>query len=1071
MEVDALVTTRLTCPACGLENEADARFCRSCGTTIVPLSAVDAEVRKVVTVLFSDVVESTRMGHKLDPESLRRLMTRYFDEMRSVLEYHGGVVEKFIGDAVMAVFGVPRAHEDDAMRAVRAAVDMRAALAALNDEFERTWRVTVNARTGVNTGEVIAGDPSRGQSFVLGDAVNVAARLEQAALPGEIFIGEVTYRLVREAVQADAVEPLTVKGKPEPLSAWRLRSVQPGTSRWARRLDSPLVGREGELSELERSFERVATRQAPELVLVMGGAGVGKSRLSQEFLTRIAGRATVVSGGCLPYGEGLTFWPIAAVIREAAGIDDTDSPEEARGKIEALVLRGGEDAVVGDRLAALLGLAPATPGIRETFWAVRKLLEQLSSRRPLVVVFDDIHWGEPTFLDLVEYLADWLSSVPTLLLCLTRPELLETRPEWATGRPNASVIRLEPLTDKQTHTLIENLTGRVGLAGTAAERIAEVAEGNPLFVEETLRMLADEGLLKRNGQWTVGGDLSAMTIPPTIHALITARLDRLEPAERAVIGRASVVGRVFWSSAVTALCPSELRPSVMTHLQSLTYKELIRPDSSERQEDAFRFAHILVRDAAYQTIPKSVRADLHERLVDWLEVEIRDRAGEYEEILGYHLEQAYRALLELGPMTEEIESLGRRGAGALAAAGRRALARGDMPAAVRLLSRATELLPEKDPKRLELLPQLAFSLMEIGDFERLQEVAAETEELASESGDVGFKAHSLVLRLSIQVLTNPEGWAEVAEREAPRAIATFEAVGDERGMAKAWSLLALVHLMSAQFGPGEEAWAEAAAHARKAGDRRDELESLAWVPLFVWAGPTPSADGLRRCREILERVQGDRKAMSSALIAQAAFESGLGRFEDARLLIAQAKALLQEVALAVWLAGPFAQFAGWVELLAGDPAAAERELRPGFERLEEIGELAWLSTVAAILAEAVYEQGRFAEAEQLTQRSEQAAGAEDAYSQALLRSVRAKVQAQGGRTEDAERLARDAVRFAETTDFLHLRWHALMSLAEVLRLADRADDARPVLTEAIRLAEQKGSPVAAEQARALLAMV
>jgi ATP/maltotriose-dependent transcriptional regulator MalT len=288
-------------------------------------------------------------------------------------------------------------------------------------------------------------------------------------------------------------------------------------------------------------------------------------------------------------------------------------------------------------------------------------------------------------------------------------------------------------------------------------------------------------------------------------------------------------------------------------------------------------------------------------------------------------------------------------------------------------------------------------------------------------------------------------------------------------MAKAWSLLALVHLMNARFGPGEEAWGEAAAHARKAGDRRDELESLAWVPLFIWAGPPPSEDGLRRCREVLERARGDRKAMSSALIAEAAFEAGLGRFEEARRLIAQAKALLQEIALTVWLAGPFAQFAGWVELLAGDPAAAERELRLGLEKLEEIGELAWLSTVAAIQAEALYQQGRHAEAEQLTQRSEQAAGAEDAYSQALLRSVRAKVQARAGRLEDAEQLARDAVRFAETTDFLHLRWHVLMSLAEVLQEAARPDDARTVVAEAIRVAEQKGSSVATERAQALIA--
>ncbi|TMK96288.1 MAG: hypothetical protein E6G40_12670, partial [Actinobacteria bacterium] len=371
-----------------------------------------SEARKVVTVLFSDVTGSTVLGEALDPESLRQLMSRYFQEMKAVVQRHGGTTEKFIGDAIMAVFGIPRLHEDDALRAVRAGVEMRGALHELNDEFERTWGIRILARIGVNTGEVIAGDPTRGESFAVGDAVNIAARLEQTAEPGTVVIGDATYRLVRDAAIVDPVGPLTVKGKTEPLIAWKVNDVVPIKSGWARRLDSPLVGRARELEALQEAFRRAAENRACEVVTLVGAAGVGKSRLSSEFLTRLGTGPRIVQGHCLPYGEGITFWPIVEVLRDAAGISDEDSPEEARPKILELLEPVDEAALIGERLAALLGLSDVTPGIQETFWAVRKLFEELAARRPLVVVFDDIQWGEITFLDLVEYLVDLIKGVP-----------------------------------------------------------------------------------------------------------------------------------------------------------------------------------------------------------------------------------------------------------------------------------------------------------------------------------------------------------------------------------------------------------------------------------------------------------------------------------------------------------------------------------------------------------------------------------------------------------------------------------------------------------------------------------
>jgi class 3 adenylate cyclase/tetratricopeptide (TPR) repeat protein len=1037
---------------------------------------VETDARKVVTVLFSDITGSTGLGQALDPESLQRMLARYFAEMKVITERHGGLVSKFIGDAVMAVFGLPRVHEDDPLRAVRAAAEMRDALAALNEEFSASWGVTVAVRTGVNTGEVLAREPADGQALVVGDAINVAARLEQAAEPGEILIGEETYWLVHDAVAAEPVGPIELRGKLTPVPAWRLVEVVAHAPGWSRRLDSPLVGRERELASLEDAFDRVAGERTCELVTVMGPAGVGKSRLTGELLAGLGSRATVLQGRCLPYGEGITFWPIASVLMEAVGIEERAAEGEAQRKVRELLVGTGEapsddDEMVCEALAPLLGFGKDAVGIRETYWAVRTLLERLAAHRTLVVVFDDVHWGEPTFLDLVEYLRDWIHSVPVLIVCQARPELLDTRPGWMSATANASMLVLKPLSGPQTESLIRGLVGGTDLPAEARTRITTVAEGNPLFVEETLRMLVDHGVLRSlDGRWAVTGDLSSIAIPPTIHALLTARLDRLEPEQRTVTERASVVGRSFWWGAVSELSPAEVRPRVGACLQSLVRKELIRPDESEiRGEDAFRFTHILIRDAAYQAIPKAVRAHMHERLADWISSHTRDFATEYEEIVGYHLEQAHGSLLDLGPASDQTAALARRAAEPLASAGERAYARGDMPAAVNLLMRATALLPAYDVRRLELLTEVAFALTETGDFERLTAVAGELTAAATEIEDAGLQADAVIVELWIRLFTDPEGWVGEAQREATRAIATFGELGNDGGLARAWSLLALSQMLTARLAPAEDSWRKAVEHARLAGNRRDALESLSWIPGAVWAGPTPAEQGIERCREVFDEAQGDRKVMASALFSQASLEATVGRFDEARELFGRARALLEEVALPVWIAGPLTQCVGWSLLLEGEPAAAERELRKGHETLSAIGEVTLLSTVAGMLAEAIHVQGRYEEAEAFTRISEELAGAEDVYTHVLWRSVRAKTLARGGEIEAALELSRESVTLVETTDSLHLRWHTLMSRAEVLRLAGRTEDADVAVREAIRAAEQKGNLVGARLARDALA--
>ena len=644
----------VTCSRCGQENPEGFAFCGACAAPLAPTEPA-RDVRKVVTVVFSDVTGSTALGEQLDPESLRRVMGRYFDEMQSVVESHEGTVEKFIGDAVMAVFGIPVLHEDDALRAVRAASEMRERLAALNEELERDWGVTIAVRTGVNTGEVVAGDGSEGQRFATGDAVNVAKRFEEAAPPGEVLLGETTYRLVRDAVEVEPTEPLGLKGKSEAVRAYRLVTLAGDLPGRARRLDSPMVGRERELAALEQAYQRAVGERACLLFTVLGAAGVGKSRLIAEFLAGVGGEATVMRGRCLPYGEGITYWPLAEALRGRYG-------EEPLAGIGG-VLSGDEAPLITERIAAAIDLGENAGAPDETAWAVRRLFEAEGRARPLVVLFDDLQWAEPTFLDLVEHLADWAREAPILLICLARPEFLDERPSWGGGKFNATSVLLERLSDGESVKLVANLLGRAQLDETVRDRIMSAAEGNPLFVEEMLAMLIDDGLLTRNdGHWEPAGDLTKITVPPTIHALLSARLDRLGRDERAVIERGSVEGKVFHRGAVAQLSTDDLRKSVWNHLQTLVRKELIRPDRTDLPgEDAFRFRHLLIRDAAYEAMPKELRAELHARFADWLEQIGAEHLAERDEIIGYHLEQAYRYRTELAPVDDETQELALRG--------------------------------------------------------------------------------------------------------------------------------------------------------------------------------------------------------------------------------------------------------------------------------------------------------------------------------------------------------------------------------------------------------------------------
>ena len=1053
------------CPACGQSNPARARFCMSCASALPLEEPAPRGARKTVTVVFCDVEGSTPLGDRLDPESYREVMTRYFRRMRDALERHGGTVEKFIGDAVMAVFGVPLLHEDDALRAVRAASEMRTALEPLNEELERRWGVRIRTRIGVNTGEVVVGDVAAGQALVVGDAVNVAARLEQVAEPGEILLGPETYALVRDHVSTEELAPLRLKGKPHRVAAHRLLGVEPGTA--DARPDPPFVDREDELADLRAAFERCVADRTPELRTILGSAGVGKSRLSREFVAGLGDRALVLTARCPPYGDGITFWPVAELVKRACGIADDESRARVRARLDETLAGAEDSALIVERIASVVGAAEPAAGLQETFWAVRRLLEWLGRDRPLVLILDDLQWAEPAFLDLTEYLVGWSRGLALFALCLARPDLMDRRPTW--GASSASPP-LGPLGDEESQRLLEGLLGGARIDRDVARRIAESGGGNPLFLEETLRMLEDDGLLRRRGErWIVTGDLSGVAVPASIHALLGARLDRLSPDELAVIRCAAVIGKVFWWGAIAELVPDAVRPHVGGHLQSLVRRDLIRPEPSTfAGEDAFRFHHILIQEAAYRGTPKLDRALLHEIFAGWAERVAGDRMLEFEEVIGYHLEQAHRYRSELGEPAEELRDLGLRAGSRLGAAGARALERRDMNAAGDLLGRATVLLPPDAAERRSSLLALAEALAETGELQRAEAALDEAERLAAEAGDEGGVAHAVIQRLFLLESTDPKRLTEDAELGAQRSIRKLEELGDDLGLARAWLLVGDLRLTRSRYAAAGEAFSRAIEHARRAGAPREELDALG---RFVGAGaygPTPLPELERRCEELLAAARGRGGHEAPALRALAVVRAMGGRFDEARDLARRARSILEDLGLRL-RAGWVSETLGSIEMLAGDAVAAERELRAGFDVMAELGEHGYQATAAAMLAHALVRQGRFEEAERLAALSASAAAEDDLASQVLWRSATARVLAASGSMDEAEALAREASALVEATDDVNMHADTLVDLAEVLRTEGEHDGARAALDRAIELYEAKGNVVGAEAARRMLA--
>jgi class 3 adenylate cyclase/tetratricopeptide (TPR) repeat protein len=1049
----------LRCPDCGEENPERFRLCGFCGAQLSPPVAAE-EVRKTVTVVFCDLKDSTSLGEKLDSESLREVLNVYFSAMRRVLERHGGTIEKYIGDAIMAVFGLPRLHEDDALRAVKAVFEMGRVLQDLNVRLQATWGVSLENRTGVNTGEVVAGESATQQRLATGDTVNVAARLEQAAPGGEILIGETTFRLVKDAVTVEPMKPLELKGKSKPVRAYRLTGVGHGEA-IMRRVDLPVVGRREEFGRLLDAFDRALASSHCEVVTVLGQAGLGKSRLIEEFARHAGARAQVLRGRCLSYGEGLTFWPIAEVLRQAAGILLEDREEQARAKLWSLVGGGREDAAL--RIWSLMGSGSGGYTRDELLWSVRYVLETIARRRPLVVIFDDIHWAEPIFLDLIEHVVDTSVGVPLLIICAARHELVEERAGFLADRHRARSIELRELSRADTVQVLGNLTGDLQLPASLENRIVSVADGNPLFAEQMISMLIDSGMIGEHGRWAFA-DGDDVTVPPNISSLLASRLDRLPPFERSLTERAAVIGLEFQPAAVAALAPgADPEPDLGPPLSALCGKRLIRPAAASGDSVDYQFNHILVRDAAYDRLLKRTRAHLHERFADWLLEISGARMAEFEEIIGYHLEQSFRYRAELGPVDPQTRSLGERAARHLGSAGSRAIDRGDMPAAASLLRRAADLLDEGHQDRPRLLLEAGEAFTDAGELAAAERALGAARTSAALLGNDAIGRSAELARLQLRFSTDATSAHEGIVARVRELIPVLEADADDQGLVRAWRLLYYVHGTASRWGIAAEAATRAIRHAERAGDERMARRFAGMLAIPVLYGPTRADDAIAYCEAVLSRSAEDRKASAITEVALAHLEAMRGNFDVARVRYRRSRALLEEFGWR-FSAALTSHDSAPVEMLAGDLEAAERELRKDYQTLEQMGERNYITTTAGMLAEVLYRQGRYHESAELAAVCRGLAAPDDVASQFLWRCVQAKLFARDRRHEEASAIIAEALDLLGGSDWVDWQGNGFMDLAEVCRLRGRIGDAMEALTQAAARFAAKGNVVSARRA-------
>jgi class 3 adenylate cyclase/tetratricopeptide (TPR) repeat protein len=956
--------------------------------------------RKLATVLFVDLVGSTELVAARDPEIVRRRVNSFFEHVSHCITTHGGIVEKFAGDAVMAAFGVPQAHEDDAERAVRAA-------AAILDSVHG---LGLEARIGIEAGEIVADD--RDSTFATGEAVNVAARLQQQAQPGEIVIGPFARRLTIGAVETEEVGPVDLKGFGEPLIAWRLVQLLETDGRVVS-VAAPFVGREYELELLENTLGRVIRNSRAHLFTIYGEPGVGKSRLAREFIEGVEG-ASVLVGRSLPYGEGVTYWPLAEMVKVAAGIADDDPVQEAVSKLRACC---GDEAVA-DLLALAVGVLEGIETERsqqEIAWAAREWAAELADARPLILVFEDAHWAEEPLLELIEHLAERVKEAPLMILCLARPELLDIRPGWGGGRLRAASIELEPLAPEESEELLDALLADRELSSSERRTLLEKTEGNPLFVEETMRMLLE-------------GGTSAKRIPDTLQAMIAARIDRLPRIEKQLLQRAAVIGRIFWEGAVADLLPDvdDLEPV----LDNLLLRDFVTRESrsSISGEHAYRFKHVLIRDVAYAGLAKASRAELHQQVADWLTA----IAGEeLVEIRAYHLDQAATLLEELDGATPP--DLVARAAAALEKAGRRALAREANNSARRLLVRAVELEPTL-PRRF-LAARAARRLAD------LPAQAVEMERVFNDATEAGDK------RLQGLALTALAENALMRDADLPRgrelveqALALLED-GKPEDRYEALTMRGRIGWWLGDLDDDERWIGKALEVAREIG--RKDLEASAADDLASAAIARLDLDRANRLvAEALELAEesGNITALGWALVSQSRIDSLRGQLDEAAAGLDRAEELFSQSGNA-WALARLSNHYGWVERRRGDLHAADRRFRDAIRILKPLEDRGTLCESQRGLAQILVVLKKIDEAERYALEARETVGPHDTISRATTRMALGIIRAAQGRDEEAETLLREAVAVVDGKDLLLIRRELLTALAAFLRERGRVDEA------------------------------
>jgi DNA-binding SARP family transcriptional activator len=974
---------------------------------VAPSRPAAPAARKIVSVVCCDMVAYDPQGEQLDPEALRLVISRSFERAEAVIGRHGGLVENAFDGGIMAVFGVPAVHEDDALRALRAALELVVALPELGAQ----------ARIGVATGEVVAGGVDGVGGLVTGDPVAVGKRLEQAAAPSAVLIDEPTLALVGGAADVEAVEPLDLAGRAQPVAAFRVVDVREAP----RRADTlRFVGRERELAFCRAVWDRVQAEQRCELLTIVADGGVGKSRLAAEMLGSIEAR--VVQGRCLPYGEGITYWPVIEVLEQLSPLPSQDAAAEP--------------------IRSLLGETETVSSAEEIAWAFRRSIQQAAAERPLALLFDDIHWGEELFLDLVEQLAFLSSGTPVLLLCMARPELLERRPSWPVA------LRLEPLGGDEVDALIPE-----AITGPLRAQIARAAGGNPLFIQEMLA-IADE-------------EQGEVVVPPTLKAVLAARLDQLDPRERSALARGAVEGEVFHTGALLALAPEEAQ--VATQLSALVRRQLIAPDRPELAgEEAFRFRHLLIRDAAYDALPKATRAEFHERFAVWLD-EHPARSIAPDEIVAHHLEQSYRYRTELGRVDDETRALGERAGSRLAAAGLHASGRGDLAAAANLLGRAAALLPPQSPERIEAIVNLVEPLaaqMRVAEVEALLDEASAA---AAALGEERLAARVEIEKawLAVQATTEPFSESAVLGR-VEQAMAVSERLGDEAAVARALEVVTTVHHYFGRLTAITAASQRGSRHAERAHNAKLEgKHRIVRMAAAQW-GPTPldQADDLLEEDLAWARRTGSIGVEACATVRLGVVRGLRGDREAGSELFDRGMSACVELGARIWA---YQERGCSIWALTDDLDLAEAKLRESCDVLDGAGKHGALSTVAAIFAECLYRRERYDEAAAMLATAAEKGADDDVATQVNLRAGRAKLEARHGKLDHAESLARDGVTLAAGTEFVDLRGDSLLALSEVLRLAHRETEAAAATEEALALWEAKGNVVYAERTRAILA--